>query len=1163
LSSRNVRQQVYYGWDNCAIPEEGTLARSSGIFAAAIIAAIVLQSLLLSAGGAMWSPFATAGDNLPSPTALTIDFSFSPAKPVTGESVTFTATVSGNGTPPFTYGWTFGDSSSGSGSPVSKTYSSAGTRTVTLTVTDPDPPPGQTATTSKSIVVASPVNADFTFTPSNPVVGQTVTFSGTASGGFTPYTFSWTFGDGTTGSGQSVGHAFPSASTFTVTLTVTDSGGPPVHTDQRSRSVTVIPALTADFSYSPSNPVVDQTVSFSATASGGSTPYTFSWNFGDAGTASGQNRNHAYSTAGTFTVTLTVTDAASRIVAVSKFITVSGVVAAGFTFSPPSPVISQSVSFSATATGGTPPYTFNWAFGDGATGSGQSVSHTYLSAADFTVTLTVSDTASHVTTVTKVVSVTAALTADFTFAPTNPAVGQSVSFTATATGGTPPYTYAWTFGDGGSGSGQTISHTYTTGGSFSVRLTLTDSLARSVQVTKPLTIASAITASFTYAPAAPSTGELVTFTATVSGGTPPYTYSWTFGDGGAGQGQVVSRPYASAGTFTVILTVTDIAQGSATVSKSIVVTAALAASFTYVPANPVVGELVNFSATASGGTPPLTLGWTFGDGGTGSGATPIHTYATAAAFTVTLRVNDAVGHSLLVSQQLVITPRLAADFTFTPVDPVVLEDVYFIATATGGTGPYAYTWTWGDGSTGIGGEPAHVYMSARSFRVNLTVSDSVGHGIVVSKVVPVSPALETNITLSQGRPMAGEVIRFTANATGGSPPYTFVWNFGDETNASGPSVLHAYLTDGTYEATATATDASGRRGVARMELPVTPALSANFTPPLTAAVGDRIILSADVEGGTEPYLVTWTFGDGGTGMGFDVNHSYAVPGTFNVTVTVTDSANHTASRSKSVLVASPLSASAIFSPPRPAVGDTITFTANATGGTPPYRYSWTFGDGGVGSGPMVTHFYINVTSYNVSVNITDSVGRFVVLRLVVLTTTNLRVDFAFDPGLPITGRPITFLPTVSGGVPPFTYTWTFGDGSSSTEERPSHLYGDSGLTLSYSVELTVCDAEGHCVTASKGITLVDWPQIANIGIGIAIASVITLWLVRRWRIGELDLKPAGRWVGQQASTTTRWVGKQASTKTRGFAAWVRGMRNGRGRRLFRTRRDRRNGRLKG
>jgi len=334
----------------------------------------------------------------------------------------------------------------------------------------------------------------------------------------------------------------------------------------------------------------------------------------------------------------------------------------------------------------------------------------------------------------------------------------------------------------------------------------------------------------------------------------------------------------------------------------------------------------------------------------------------------------------------------------------------------------------------------------------------------------------------------------------------------------------------------TATDASARRGVADAQIVVTLPLTANFSPPPNVTARDRIVLRAAVEGGTGPYNFTWAFGDGGVRAGPDVTYSYASAGTYTVTLTISDSANHTSAVSKRIPVASPLSARASFSPPKPAVGQLITFSGNATGGTPPYRYSWTFGDSEAANGATVSHFYINASAFNVTLNVTDAMDRFVVVVIVVFATTNLAVDFTFDPGYPIPGRPITFVPIVSGGTPPHAYTWTFGDGSESDEERPTHLYAGTDLTATYRVGLEVCDSEALCVSASKDVTLVDWPQVANIGVGIAIVSVVALWVVRRYRARELNLKPA-----------VRWAWRRGSGVARGIVGRVRGLRNGRGR----------------
>ncbi|HLB68359.1 MAG TPA: PKD domain-containing protein, partial [Thermoplasmata archaeon] len=293
------------------------------------------------------------------------------------------------------------------------------------------------------------------------------------------------------------------------------------------------------------------------------------------------------------------------------------------------------------------------------------------------------------------------------------------------------------------------------------------------------------------------------------------------------------------------------------------------------------------------------------------------------------------------------------------------------------------------------------------------------------------------------------------------------------------------------------------------------------------------------EGGTEPYNYTWAFGDGGTAVGPIVEHAYSAAGNFTVSLAVSDSANHTAAILKSIPVASRLSAETTFAPSLPVVGERITFSGNATGGTPPYTYDWAFGDGVVGIGASVTHFYVNATRFNVTLNVTDAMGRFVVVVIEVVTGPNLAVSFRFEPSMPIAGRPVTFVPIISGGTPPYTYAWTFGDpdGSTSDEEQPTHLYGGSGLFATFRVSLQVCDSAGHCVSASQDVTLVNWVQIATIGVSVAIASILVIWFVRRFR--------AQRWMFKSAGQTA-WI--EASRFKREVAGRVRRLRNGRFRR---------------
>jgi PKD repeat protein len=198
--------------------------------------------------------------------------------------------------------------------------------------------------------------------------------------------------------------------------------------------------LSATASASPTTGNAPLSVAFTGTAQGGTAPYTYSWNFGDGTTSTSQNPTHTYSAAGTYTATLTVTDSESpaKTATSSVTVTVSAVgnpltASAGAT--PTSGQIPVNVTFSGTATGGTPPYSYSWNFGDGTTSTAQNPTHTYSTAGTYTATLTVTDSSSPAKTATSSVTITAdPVQATVPGAPTG----------LTATGGSGQVSLSWT-----------------------------------------------------------------------------------------------------------------------------------------------------------------------------------------------------------------------------------------------------------------------------------------------------------------------------------------------------------------------------------------------------------------------------------------------------------------------------------------------------------------------------------------------------------------------------------------------------------------------------------------------------------------------------------------------------------------------------------------------
>ena len=260
-------------------------------------------------------------------------FTVSPTNPTINQDITFNGTSStvSNGT----FAWDFGDGSSDTGMIVTHRYTRNGTFTIVLSVTSDTK---ATSTSSRTLTVSgtlSAANANFTFSPTQPSINQAVIFTANASAGgpgFGPggpvpgptanFTFAWDFGDGGTGTGSPANHVYARGGTYTVTLRATaDTGLSAV----ASRPITVqatLPAGSANFTFSPTDPAPGDSVFFNAsssTASGGS----YKWDFGDGSSDSGVAPVHAYSSAHTYTVTLTVTNALGQSATVSKTVTVA------------------------------------------------------------------------------------------------------------------------------------------------------------------------------------------------------------------------------------------------------------------------------------------------------------------------------------------------------------------------------------------------------------------------------------------------------------------------------------------------------------------------------------------------------------------------------------------------------------------------------------------------------------------------------------------------------------------------------------------------------------------------------------------------------------------------------------------------------------------------
>src|SRR2546421_67392 len=219
-------------------------------------------------------------------------------------------------------------------------------------------------------------------------------------------------------------------------------------------------------------------------------PY-FTWNFGDGALQSGANLTHVYNSPGTFTASCLVTNhdgvtaEGQLIVEISPTLQVTAMVDL------PEADPGVELTFSATTTGGSGGFTFDWAFGDGSSAQGATVQHAYAAFGHYAAIVTVNDSAGGAASNTVTVSVGALLSVVATVNRSSAWVGTDVTFTATPNGGSGDFPFQWDFGDRTTAEGATATHAYASPGQYDAIVTLRDSAGGTASDSVTVTISTA------------------------------------------------------------------------------------------------------------------------------------------------------------------------------------------------------------------------------------------------------------------------------------------------------------------------------------------------------------------------------------------------------------------------------------------------------------------------------------------------------------------------------------------------------------------------------------------------------------------------------------------------------------------------------------------------
>lgn len=589
--------------------------------------------------------------------------------------------------------------------------------------------------------------------------------------------------------------------------------------------------------------------------------------------------------------------------------------------------------------------------------------------------------------------------------------------------GSGPFTYQWL-----PSGGSSTSATGLTSGTYSVNVTgaggcVSTAIVNVPSGSAPASVSLAITSVACYGT---STGAV---TSSVSGGATPYYYNWS---NGATTPNVTGLP---AGVYTVTVTT---ASGCTSTGSATIVQPTSPLTVTMSQQNITCNGFANGSASAlpAGGTGAYAFSWNT----TPVLTTPTVTNLSPAVYTVT--VSDANGCS--ATGNVSITEPSAITVNPMIVSPVTcngLSNASLTVGASGGSGPYDYTWN----TTPVQSSQTIAGVGAGTYSV--TVMDTNGCAITAGLSVPEPPVLAVT---SAAYPVScfgacnGQTVVIPS---GGTPTYSYQWLPDGGTSASATS-----LCPGTY--TVTVTDHNGCEVQSALTVTQPAPLAITTMGDGTICAGQNTMISAGATGGTGTYTYSWT----GIGTGATQTVAPIINTVYSVVAT---DANGCSSPTANVIInVTSLTAANLTTSGSAAIcyGAQTTVSATVSGSTGPVNIVWS-GGLGTGSGPFTVS---PSATTNYVVTVSDNCGSVISQSIPVTVNPLPVIDVQPQTVSSCNQVNLSFADnsTTNAGA---SYVWDFGDGTVSNLVSPAHEYTLSGI---YPVQVTVTSPYG-CVNSAN------------------------------------------------------------------------------------------------
>lgn len=428
----------------------------------------------------------------------------------------------------------------------------------------------------------------------------------------------------------------------------------------------------------------------------------------------------------------------------------------------------------------------------------------------------------------------------------------------------------------------------------------------------------------------------------------------------------------------------------------------------------------------------------------------------------------------VINYTLTIPDSPVADFTFDEACYGVAVPFTDASTMSGGGSIVSWDWDFGDGNTSVLQNPSNTFASPGTYTVSLTVTSDLGCTHTLTQDIIIHPDPTPDFTVSDV--CVGEPSAFVDASSGGTI-LTWAWDFGDGGTSALEDPSYTYSAAGTYNVTLTISTDLGCVTSVTLPTNVTAEPTAAFTTSNVCLDTDASFVDGSTVGVGTITSWAWDFGDGGTSSDEDPIHTYTTPGTYNVELIVNAGAVTCADTVEQTITIYPMP-DPDFSTSNVCLGDATTFTDLSSVPAPDAiaSWEWDFGDAMSSALESPSHVYTTFGTYDVELTVTTTNGCQSVVTIPItvydLPTVHFTSTTECENTVPTT---FTDFSSAASGGSITSWSWDFGDGSTSTDSNPTHLYSSAGV---YNTTLTVVTDQGCTNTINYTVQVHYNPTVA-------------------------------------------------------------------------------------